>query len=183
MQQISLVVISLFLVAAQVAPAQDDLAEERSGNQLATAIDSGSVAAVRRLLDSGTSPDTMVYGAPAIMWAVWDDRYYVAKLLVDRGADVNRCDAEGYTSLMSACGTSNLRIVKLLLDNGADVNVVERTYGMSALQSASEAGDEEIVDLLLARGADVNHLDKFGGNCLEEAAFYGNGAIVQKLRA
>jgi ankyrin repeat protein len=53
---------------------------------------------------------------------------------------------------------------------------------MSALQSACEAGKEKIVDRLLERGADVQHVDKYGGNCLEEAAFYGYRSIVEKLR-
>lgn len=173
----------LLLSCAPQASAQDDFDFETPGDQLASAIDSGSVAAVRRLLDSGNSPNTVVYESPALMWAIWGDRYFVTKLLIDRGADVNLPDTEGYTSLMAACSGKNLKIAKLLLDKGADINAVDLTYGMSALQSACEAGNEKVVDLLIERGADVNHIDKYGGNCLEEAAFYGRKAIYEKLLA
>lgn len=174
--------LALFATCATTAVCQDDFELEDPGDEMATAIDSGSVAAVRRLLDDGTSPDILVYDSPAMMWAIWDDRYYVVKLLVDRGANVNMPDEEGYTSLMAACAMDNQRIAKLLIDHGADVNAVELTYGMSALQNACEAGDEDIVDLLIQHGADIEHIDKYGGNCLEEAACYGSQAIVDKLR-
>lgn len=172
----------LLATCATTAYGQDELELDDPGDQMATAIDSGSVATVRRMLDEGASPNTLVYDSPAVMWAIWDERFYVVKLLVDRGADVNLPDTNGYTALMAACDMSNQRIANFLLANGADVNAVELTYGMSALQSACEAGDEEIVDLLIARGADVEHIDKYGGNCLEEAACYGHQAIVEKLR-
>ena len=182
-----LALIGLIMLAATTTTAggQDDfeLEVEEPGDEMATAIDSSSVASVRRLLDKGASPNTLVYESPAMMWAIWDDRYYVVKLLVDRGANVNLPDTDGYTSLMAACSMGNQKIARLLIDKGADVNAVELTYGMSALQSACEAGDEKIVDLLLKQGADVNHIDKYGGNCLEEAACYGHRAIVEKLRA
>lgn len=164
------------------AAAGADDGEPVPGDRLATAIDSGSVSAVRRVLDEGVSPDTLVYEATPLMWAIWDDRYYVAKLLIDRGADVNLPDENGYTSLMAACNMGNLRMAKLLLDEGADVNAVELTYGTSALQSCCEGGNEAVFDLLIKRGADVQHIDKYGGNSLEEAAFYGSKAIVAKLR-
>lgn len=174
--------ILVFLCPAQVS-GQVDFQIEEPGEQLTTAIDSGSVAAVRRLLDSGTSPNTVAYDAPALMWAIWGEHYYVAKLLIDRGADVNLPDTEGYTCLMAACSTQNMRIAKLLLDRGADINAVDLTYGTSALQAACEAGQEPVVDLLIERGADIKHIDKYGGNCLEEAAFYGHKSIYDKLLA
>lgn len=162
--------------------AQDESDYETDELRLADAIDSGSVAAVRRLLDAGASPNTVVYDAPALQWAIWDNRYYVAKLLIDRGADVNLPDADGYTSLMVACVVHDERIARLLLEHHADVNAVELSYGMSPLQVACESGAEKLIDLLLAAGADAKHTDNYGGNCLEEAAFYGYGEIVEKLR-
>ncbi len=163
--------------------AQNDIEFEEASDRLATAIDSGSVAAVRRLLDEGVSPNTLVYDMTPLSWAIWEEAYYVVQLLIDRGADVNLPDSDGSTPLMSAANQSNEQIVDLLLHKGADINAVELTYGMSALQSACESGDEAIVDKLLSAGADWQHVDRYGGNCLEEAACYGHKAIVQKLRA
>lgn len=162
-------------------PAFDPLANTQ-GDALAHAIDSGSVAAVRRLLDAGTSPNTLVYKAPALMWAVWEEKYYVANLLLQRGADVNRPDETGYTPLMAACDMENTKLVRLLVEKGADINAVELTYGMSALQNACAVGSDDIFDLLVEHQADVEHVDKYGGNCLEEAAFYGHKSIADKLQ-
>jgi len=162
-------------------PLFDPLADTQA-DALAQAIDSGSVAAVRRLLDAGTSPNTLVYDSPALMWAVWEEKYYVANLLLQRGADANRPDESGYTPLMSACDMKNEKLVRLLIDKGADVNAVELTYGMSALQNACAVGSEKIFDLLIGNKADLQHVDKYGGNCLEEAAFYGHKSIADKLR-
>ncbi|MCO6045092.1 ankyrin repeat domain-containing protein [Aeoliella sp. ICT_H6.2] len=163
--------------------AQMEEAAETPGDQMAAAIDSGSIAAVRRLLDAGMSPDTMVYGGPALQWATYDDRYYVVKLLVDRGADVDLTDEYGNTTLMVASSQGSVKIVKLLLDKDANVNAVEKLYGLSALQNACEAGNDEVFDLLVEHGADIKHVDKYGGNCLEEAAFSGAKSIVEKLQA
>lgn len=170
------------LLGFATAAAQDAADYQTQEMRLADAIDSGSVAAVRRLLDAGVSPNTMVHEAPALQWALWDKRYYAAKLLIERGADVNVADADGYTSLMVAAAVDDERSARLLLDNHADVNATEQSYGMSPLQVACESGAHQIVHLLLQRGANVQHNDHYGGNCLEEAAFYGYGDIVRTMR-
>lgn len=45
------------------------------------------------------------------------------KILLERGADINIQNEEGYTPLMKAIYRENPETVKLLLDNGADVNI------------------------------------------------------------
>lgn len=180
--------LAIVTIGMSVGSAQDDFgldyAPETDGDRLAEAIDSGSVAAVRRLLDDeGISAKTMVYESPALHWAAWDGRYYVIKLLIDRGADVNQAEQDGYTALMAAGSVGNDRIAGLLLDKGAKIDGVEKTYGMSTLQLACEGGNEKIVAMLLDRGANINHIDNYGGNCLEEAAFSGSKAVVELLRA
>lgn len=157
--------------------------EDDPGAQMATAIDSGSVAAVRRLLDGGMSPNILVYDEPAMQYAIWGDHYYVVKLLVDRGADVNSTGEDGFTSLMGAALVGNIRIAKFLLDKGADIDAVDKTYGLTVLQNACDKESEAVFDLLVKRGADIQHVDKHGGNCLEEAAFNGANSIAEKLRA
>ena len=46
----------------------------------------------------------------------------MAKLLLDKGADVNRVDMHGKTLLTNAAGKGHFEMVKLLLDKGADVS-------------------------------------------------------------
>ena len=46
----------------------------------------------------------------------------VARLLLDRGADVNKADKDGKAPLLRASSSDNVEVVRLLLDRGADVN-------------------------------------------------------------
>ena len=64
-------------------------------------------------------------GVPLIHACEQDD-YEAAKLLIDRGADVNEFNCEGSNALSSACVLSSFPLVKLLIDNGADPNICDK---------------------------------------------------------
>ena len=46
----------------------------------------------------------------------------VVTLLLERGADVNKVDENGWTALMHAAEEGHVETVTLLLERGADVN-------------------------------------------------------------
>jgi ankyrin repeat domain-containing protein 50 len=79
----------------------------------------------------------------------------VVRLLVDRGADVNAKDNEGWTALYRAAVGGHEAVVRLLVDRGADVNAKDNE-GWTALYWAAVGGHEAVVRLLVDRGADVN---------------------------
>ena len=60
----------------------------------------------------------------------------VARLLLDKGANVNACMDDGYTALMAASQQGHLSTVKLLLASGANKDAVN-TAGKTALSFAS----------------------------------------------
>jgi Ankyrin repeats (3 copies) len=97
---------------------------------LVEAVACEDLAAVRRLLDRGVSPD-----------AVNDPR-----------------DTEGKSALQIAAGTGNVALVQLLLDRGADINAPD-VWGGTAIFVAAMAAGPEVVKLLISRGADVNAND------------------------
>ena len=76
-------------------------------------------------------------------------RYKTAKLLIEKGADVNAKNGSGDTPLHSI---SSIEITKLLIEHGADVNA-ENNIGETPLHQAIY---EEIARLLIKNGADVN---------------------------
>ena len=47
----------------------------------------------------------------------------MVSFLLDRGADMNIKNNDGYTALMSAASKNNESIVTLLVDRGADINI------------------------------------------------------------
>ena len=83
------------------------------------------------------------------------------KILIQRGADLNAKNDEGWSPLHYAVGENHLEVVKLLLDAGANVNVKENR-GISPLDFASMFGFFEIMKLPVAKGADLNAKDNEG---------------------
>ena len=78
----------------------------------------------------------------------------VAKLLLARGADVDKAAADGRTPLLAASGRGNADVLGLLLDGGADVDKAALD-GRTPLLVAYEASHTDVVRTLIARGADV----------------------------
>ena len=83
------------------------------------------VPMVRLLLERGADPNQSTYFGSPLSHACWNDGFEAARLLIDRGANVNARDAVAdFTPLHWAAGNETLRphLVKLLLGSGADPN-------------------------------------------------------------
>ncbi|MCJ1263845.1 hypothetical protein MMC22_003715 [Lobaria immixta] len=68
----------------------------------------------------------------------------IARLLVDKGADVNTHTSEGSSALNFALDEGNEKVLQVLLDKGANINSQERHVGF-AFQKASASGDIDTV--------------------------------------
>ena len=79
-----------------------------------------------------------------------EDIYRIAKLLIEKGTDVNAIDSDGTTTLMKA--VPSCEYVQLLLQAGADVNATDKV-GHTALEK--EVLYAKCVELLLMKGVDV----------------------------
>ena len=66
--------------------------------------------------------------------------------LLDRGADINQRNKDGYTALYRIVETGKVRTAEQLINRGADVNVA--TYHGSLLHTAVIFEDYEIIKLL-----------------------------------
>jgi len=103
----------------------------------------------------------------------------IAKVLIDRGAEVNVKDVDGFTPLMHAAGgptsIGNVAWAKLQLTKGADVNAVSAPTEsvkvkngaialglLTPLLLATAYGPPELVEMLLDAGADINARDVRG---------------------
>ncbi|KAN0142112.1 Ankyrin repeat-containing domain protein [Lactarius tabidus] len=109
-----------------------------------------------------------------------------ARLLLERGVDVNAREKEGWTSLHCAALEGKVEVAQLLLNHGANASM-ETDEGETALHivSRGEYDSEEhgsgIARLLLERGMDIHAQDTIFATALHYAAFNGRFGIVQLL--
>ncbi len=129
----------------------------------------GSAEDLKRLLDSGLSPNSATKaGATVLMLAAPDVNKI--KLLLDRGAKINERSHDGYSALMyAALYSDSTPALRLLLDRGAEVRPEVRPKDESALfhaypaALAAVAGNAEGIALLHRAGDSVNDTYDYAG--------------------
>ena len=93
-------------------------------------------------------------GSTALLFAASSGDVESARLLLDRGADVNDTAADGNSALVLAAFSGHGPVARLLIERGADPNAAGAGY--TALHAAVLRGDAETVKALLAKGANPN---------------------------
>eukprot|EP00753_Platysulcus_tardus_P002112 PLAT11614.17.p1 GENE.PLAT11614.17~~PLAT11614.17.p1 ORF type:complete len:873 (-),score=344.32 PLAT11614.17:252-2870(-) len=99
--------------------------------------------------------------------------------LIKDGADVNACDADGYTPLHYA---KSAAVVTALLAAGAGIETAS-AYGSTPLMNTSFYGHAASVQALIAAGAAVDAVDEDGMTALMAAAVGRHERAVQLLLA
>lgn len=107
----------------------------------------------------------------------------VAKLLIERGADVNAAsrNTQRVAPLHSAVSRRQTLIAEALLAHGANVNARQQS-GVTPLHQAAHNGQADMVRLLLAHGADLQARMDDGQTPLSMALETGNAEVVALLR-
>ncbi len=100
----------------------------------------------------------------------------LAKLLIEKGADVKAENAVGFTPLHVAVICNSKEIVKLLLENGADAFKGTESHFVTPLSIAVQDNRLEIVKILVEKASPNNFYP-----LLEDAEFYGHKSIVEVL--
>jgi len=132
---------------------------------LATALFERRLDMVEILLNAGADPnlsfDSEIYDGrflinvhkyTIVFWAVRSDEpndLNILKLLIKKGANINKADSLGNTPLMTACELGKLESVKVLLVNGANPN--QANYkSQKPLDFAIKSGNQELIKLLIS---------------------------------
>ena len=109
-----------------------------------------------------------------------------ARLLLERGVDVNARKKDSLTSLHEAAFRGNVEVARVLLDYDANANL-ETDYGETALHMVSRGKYDSkeqgaaTARLLLECGVDVNARKNGGLTSLHEAAFNRKAEVTQVL--
>ena len=154
----------------------------------------GKLEIARLLLDHGARVDTVDDNNLTPLHCVSRGDYAseeagvgVARLLLERGADVNtQSKVERRTPLHRASFFGKLGIAPLLLDHGAKVDAVDDQgdtplHDVSYGKNDSEEAGISVARLLLKHGADVNARSKGQRTPLHRASYHGKLEVAQLL--
>jgi ankyrin repeat protein/mono/diheme cytochrome c family protein len=118
--------------------------------------------------------------APGLLTAIRDGDVHAVRKLIEDGADVNACDAEGNTPLILASFYAGPGCLALLLEGGADANAANEAGATPLIRAATSY---EKTRLLVDAGAKVRVRTADLGNSplILAARRAGNSRTVQLL--
>ncbi|XP_007422328.1 protein phosphatase 1 regulatory subunit 12A isoform X4 [Python bivittatus] len=88
--------------------------------------------------------------------------------LLERGADINYANVDGFAALHQACIDDNIDMVKFLVENGANINQPDNE-GWIPLHAAASCGYLDIAEYLISQGAHVGAVNSEGNTPLDIA--------------
>jgi len=103
-----------------------------------------------------------------------------AKLLIEKGAEVNAKDTDGWTPLICASRDGHIEVAKLLIEKEAEVNAKD-TDGWTPLILALRFGHFEVAKLLIENRAEVNAKSTYGSTPLICASSDGHIEVAKLL--
>lgn len=113
------------------------------GSVLGVSLQAKSPLYVKALLDAGVSPNAVEGSTPILFDVTREHTSETLKLLLDRGADINKTDSLGNTALMKALTSMQLDQVVYLLNRGATPNFVNINGVSFAGQLAFQIGRQQ----------------------------------------
>jgi len=104
----------------------------------------------------------------------------VARMLVERGADVSAQTWDEWTALHEASEKGHVDVARMLVDCSAAVSA-QTNAGWTALHLASRYGYVDLAQMLVERGADVSVQNKVGETALHLALENRHADLVRML--
>lgn len=122
-------------------------------------------------------------GFPAVGLAIFFGHPEIARLLIDRGADVGAAasNPQRVAPVHAAAAVCDRETMQLLLDRGADPNARQQS-DVTPLHGAASRGDIEMAKLLISRGADRDARTADGSSVPDVALKYGHPEFAEWIR-
>ncbi len=184
---------TIALLAAMLAAACADehafMEKDVRNDPIVDAAFRGDSAEVWRLLDEEKdtpaeqrlhvrSRDTA--GQTALHKAAWAGNAAIARMLIERGAEVDARDVNGQTPLSLAARWGNGAVGRLLIAQGADIRSRDE-HGRTLLHYAAQYDHVELMRWLVEGGLDPNVEANNGDTPLHSAAFMARHAASRFL--
>ncbi len=149
----------------------------KSAAPLQAAVMRGDYEMVELLLNHRFDPNT-----PYLLHdAALKGHLRIVELLVAKGADPKRKNAQGATPLHDAALAGNLPVAGYLLEKGVPADEPDTESAATPLHNAASFGRLAVVRLLLDRGADPNKPNKAGQTPLAAARANGHNLVADLL--
>ncbi len=178
----------LAMVKQLIKSGADPLATDKAGyTALHHACAAGQVGVASHLLtkhklDCDLDPTETL---TPLMAAARAGQLDVAKLLMERGADMNEASLGGMTALHHAAEANQPAIVEYLISKGANPDVRD-AFLKTPLHHAVQGCPENVsclavVELLVDKGADKSALDTDGKSALDHAMYQDDAELMEFL--
>jgi len=141
-----------FWQAVEMAARQNTSAIEKNPQaSLVRSIRNRDPVDVAQQLDLGRDPDLadQEFGIIPLSWAALYGDTEIVRLLLDRGANVNGQNKDGYRPLHSAAFLGHEQVIDLLLERGADANAVGRQNDTAWDSPGADWGTTQFVTKLI----------------------------------
>ena len=156
---------------------------EFSGKHFIEQVIAGNMPAVKLFLNAGMPPDMRsLGGTTALMAAVDNGHDEIARLLLERGADIalHETPTTEMTALLYAAQRGNAEMVKYSLEHGASPNECDARLE-SALYKAMMEQHADVVRVLIEHDVQIDFPNARGTTPLVYATGYPSHAIVRML--
>lgn len=116
----------------------------------------------------------------ALFTAIEKQKSDIVRLLIQKGADVNKVGGFGIKPIYRAAAFNSLEIVKLLVEGGADIQTAKEN-GWTPLIIAIQEKQYEIAKYLIEHGANLTSVTKEGFTALNSAKSLERQDVVDML--
>jgi ankyrin repeat protein len=152
-----------------------------SKSSILVASENGNVSLVNYLLKyyANELENTDSEGETALFKACLRGHFNIAKLLIEKGANVNVIN-KYRENILFFCSPKEVSFLDFLIQKGIEINQ-QNIYGQSALIVECRNGRVDAVKYLVERGADVNLKDNYGQSAISIALTNNYMSIVDYL--